>query len=256
MARPLSSLLFLWLAACVLTAARPVLAQPVPKGVAVERLAVDRPVAGGWPGGALEDPTPGARLTLEAGERIAVWVEGEARAREPDAGPVPVGEAAAGEVVARFAGGRWFAWPREPVVWTAPAPGELVFALNGTPSHELEGDAEVTAARLGGPDEPPPDGFAAPTVTMERTADGIEVGYRDRAGFGLDRKSLRFVVATSQGVVYHLASWVDPGPLTTVLPMPPPGIPLPPGIHTLSVTITDRIGNEARPATLVFDAAR
>lgn len=194
-------------------------------------------------------------MTLVAGERIAVWVEGGARAGKPEAGPAPVGEAALGEVVARFGGGRWFAWPREPVVWTAPDVGDLLFALNGASSHRLEGDADVAVVRLGRPGEPPPAVFPAPVVTLDRTAGGIEARYRDRAGFGLDVRTLRFVVTTSRGVVYHLASWVPPGPGATVLPLPPPGIPLPPGIHTLSVTITDRIGHAAPPATLLFDAA-
>lgn len=255
MIRPPAPLLSLSVIGLVILAARPAWAQGVPGGVTTERLVVDRPAGEEWPGGAAGDLARGARLALAGGERIAVWVEGEVRATDPDAGPVPVGEAAPGEVVARFGEGRWFAWPREPVVWTAPGPGELVFALNGTPSHRLEGDAGLTVARLGGPDDPPPDGFPAPTVTAERTADGIEVRYRDRAGFGLDVKTLRFVVATSRGTVYRLASWVPPGPAATALPMPPPDLPLPPGIHTMSVTVTDRIGNDALPAKLVFDAA-
>jgi hypothetical protein len=195
-------------------------------------------------------------VALSAGERIAVWVEGRARANDPEAAPVPVGEAGLGEVVARFGGGRWFAWPREPVVWTAPGTGELVFALNGHPSHRLEGDADAALVRLGEPGDAPPEGFAAPAVTLERTPDGIAVRYRDRAGFGLDVKTLRFVLVTSRGTRYHLAPWVPPGPGLTNLPLPPPDIPLPPGVHTLSVTITDRVGSEAPPAALVFDAAQ
>lgn len=195
-------------------------------------------------------------MRLGHGERIAVWVEGRARAEDPGAAPVPVGEAALGEVVARFGGGRWFAWPREPVVWTAPGTGQLVFALNGHPSHRLDGDADVALVRLGRPGEAPPEGFAAPAVTLERTSGGIRVRYRDRAGFGLDVKTLRFVLVTSRGIRYHLAPWVPPGPGLTALPLPPPDIPLPPGIHTLSVTITDRVGTEAAPASLVFDATQ
>lgn len=242
--------------AAVVLAAGPAFGQSLPEGVRAERLAVDRPAVGERPGGAVADLASDAAVALDAGERIAVWVEGDVRVDDPDAGPVPVGEAAPGEVVARFGPGRWFAWPSQPVVWTAPAPGELVFALNGTPSHGLNGDADVTVARLGGHGEPPPAGFPAPAMSLERTAAGIEVRYRDRAGFGLDVKTLRFVVATSRGTVYHLASWAPPGSGATALSMPPPGIPLPPGIHTLSATITDRVGNEALPATLVFDAAQ
>ncbi|MGH7556536.1 MAG: hypothetical protein ACREMD_01885 [Gemmatimonadota bacterium] len=243
-------------AAALMAIADPGFAQSVPEGVSALRLAVDRPADGASPGGGVDDRAGGARVKLAAGERIAVWVEGQARANDPHAAPVPVGEAAVGEVVARFGAGRWFAWPRKPVVWTAPEAGDLVFALNGHPSHRLEGEADIALARLGGPGEPLPEGFAAPTVTMERSPDGIEVRYRDRAGFGLDVKTLRFVLVTTRGIRYHLASWVPPGPSTTVLPIPPPDIPLAPGIHTLSVTITDRVGNKAPPATVVFDAVQ
>jgi hypothetical protein len=52
-----------------------------------------------------------------------------------------------------------------------------------------------------------------------------------------------------------MAPWSPIGPEATVLPLPPPGIALPPGIHRLSVTVTDRVGRDAPPATIVFDAA-
>lgn len=240
-----------WVAAVMLAvtlAAGPGFAQTFPAGVPTERLEVDRPAGGAG--------SSGASVALAEGERIAVRVAGAARAGDPDAAPAPVGEAALGEVVARFGASRWFAWPREPVVWTAPEAGELVFALNGRPSHRLEGEAEVVLARLGRPGMPPPVGFPPPAVTLERVASGIEVRYRDRAGFGLDVKTLRFVVRTARGIEYHLRSWVAPGAGATVLPLPPPGISLPPGIHTLSVTITDRLGGRAPPASLVFDAVQ
>ncbi|MGH7563855.1 MAG: hypothetical protein ACREK5_05480, partial [Gemmatimonadota bacterium] len=114
---PIIAVLF---AASLVGAADPGFAQGVPDGISVERLAVVRPAEGESPGGGVGDPAGPARATLAAGERIAVWLEGQARANAPGAAPVPVGEAALGEVVARFGAGRWFAWPRKPVVWTAP----------------------------------------------------------------------------------------------------------------------------------------
>ncbi|MGH7544311.1 MAG: hypothetical protein ACREK7_10270, partial [Gemmatimonadota bacterium] len=151
--------------------------------------------------------------------------------------------------------GRWFAWPREPVVWTAPATGRLDFALNGSTVHELEGEADLVLVRLGGPGSPPPEAFPPPSVTLERVTGGVEARYRDVAGFGLDPKTLRFTVETSRGIRIQMAPWSPVGPAATVLPLPPPGIPLPPGIHRLSVTVTDRVGRDAPPATIVFDAA-
>lgn len=239
----------------LLTLSRTSPAQEIPSGVARESLVVDRPAVGEWPGGGSQDPAGAGGPTLAAGERIAVWVRGAARAADPEAAPLPVGEARPGEVVARFAGSRWFAWPGEPVVWTAPAPGRLDFALNGSTAHELDGAAELVLIRLGGPGSPPPEGFLPPAVSLERVTGGVEARYRDRAGFGLDSKTLRFTVETARGVRIQMAPWAPVGAEATVLPLPPPGIALPPGIHRLSVTVTDRVGRDAPPATIVFDAA-
>ena len=230
-------------------------AQEIPTAVARETVVVERPAVGEWPGGGWEDPAVGNGPALTAGERIAVWIRGAARAGDPGAAPLPVGEAGPGEVVARFAGGRWFAWPRDPIVWTAPGPGRLEFALNGSTAHELDGTADVVVVRLGGPGDPPPAGFPPPWVGLERVTGGVEARYRDRAGFGLDPKTLRFTVETARGVRIQMAAWSPVGREATVLPLPPPGVPLPPGIHRLSVTITDRVGRDASPATIVFDAA-
>jgi hypothetical protein len=230
-------------------------AQEIPAGVARETLVVERPAVGDWPGGGSGDPAVGDGASLTTGERIAVWIRGAARVGEPGAAPLPVGEAAPGEVVARFAGGRWFAWPRDPVVWTAPAPGRLDFALNGSTAHELDGVADVVLVRLGGPGSPPPEWFPPPWVGLERVAAGVEARYRDRAGFGLDTRTLRFTIETARGVRIQMAPWSPVGREATVLPLPPPGIALPPGIHRLSVTVTDRVGRDAAPATIVFDAA-
>lgn len=243
------------IAVAILASAASAAAQVIPSGVEGETLVVDRPAMGEWPGGGWAGPDGEGGPTLTAGERIAVWTRGAARADDPEAGPLPVGEAASGEVVARFAEGRWFAWPREPVIWTAPTEGRLDFALNGSTAHGLEGEAEVILVRLGGPGSAPPDAFPAPSVTLERVADGIEARYRDRGGFGLDTKTLRFTVETERGDRIQMAPWAPVGREATVLPLPPSGIALPPGIHRLSVTITDRVGRDAPPATIVFDAA-
>lgn len=230
-------------------------AQEIPAGVARETWIVDRPAVGEWPGGGWEAPAAGGGPTLAAGERIAVWIRGAARAADPGAAPLPVGEARPGEVVARFGGGRWFAWPEEPVVWTAPATGRLDFALNGSTAHDLDGAADVVVVRLGGRGSAAPEAFPPPSVTLERVTGGVEARYRDRSGFGLDPKTLRFTVETARGVRIQMAPWSPIGPEATVLPLPPPGIALPPGIHRLSVTVTDRVGRDAPPATIVFDAA-
>ena len=234
---------------------RPATSQEIPTGIPRETLVVDRPAVAEGAGGGREAAAVEVGPALAAGERIAVWTVGEAHAADPGAAPLPVGEARPGEVVARFSGGRWFAWPREPVIWTAPEPGRLDFALNGSSEHRLEGEADLVLVRLGGPGSAPPGACPPPSVTLERVAGGVEARDRDRAGFGLDLKTLRFTVETSRGVRIQMAPWAPVGRESTILPLPPPGIALPPGIHSLSVTVTDRVGRDAPPATIVFDAA-
>lgn len=222
--------------------AAPLAAQPPPASAPAETLRV----AAGSP----EAPA----IALAGGERVAVWTDSDVRLAAPEAGPPPVAEGAPGELIARFAGSGAFAWPREPVVWTAPRTGRLVFGLNTWPAHGARGEARVLVVRLGAAGRPPPAGFATPWVELARVPGGVVVRYRDGAGFGLDRKSLRLTLTTAHGTRVRLAPWAEPAAAETTLPLPPPGVPLPSGIHTLSATIADRLGNEAPPATITFDA--
>lgn len=195
-------------------------------------------------------------IALSSGERLVVWVENRVRTARPRAASLPVPEALAGEVVARFQGGARFAWPLEPAVWAAPREGRLSFGLNGTVAHQMTGAAQIIVARLGVDPSPTQKMFAPPSLTLERTVGGVKAHYADRAGFGLDLAALRFRLITAQGAIFHLASWVPAGERETTLPLPPPGVPLPAGVHTLEATITDRLGNDAPSATLTFDSAR
>ncbi len=199
---------------------------------------------------------PEPEISLATAERLVVWVENRVHIDRPRAGSLPVREAMAGDVVARFQGGARFAWPLEPVVWTAPRVGRLSFGLNGTAAHGMTGSADVIVARLGAGSSPAQEAFAPPTLTLERTGGGVKAHYADRAGFGLDLAALRFTLITAEGVTFHLASWVPAGVRETTLPLPPPGVPVPAGVHTLEATITDRVGNNAPPATLTFDSPR
>ncbi len=183
-------------------------------------------------------------------------MEGKVRVANSGAGPGPVGEAPIGDVIARFEGGRWFAWPRERFVWTAPRAGELALALNGRSAHGIEGAVEVVMIRLGPLGSPARVAFEPPTITLDRVSGGVRARYADRAGFGLDSKSLRFTLTTAHGGLFHLGSWVTGGKRETVLPLPPPGVSLPAGVHKLTGTITDQVGNDAPPATLTFDAVQ
>ncbi|HUP02262.1 MAG TPA: hypothetical protein VM737_12200 [Gemmatimonadota bacterium] len=201
-------------------------------------------------------PPSRGSLRLATGEAVAVWILGGARVPDPGAGPGPVGEAAAGEVIARFGDSGWFAWPLEPVVWTAPRPGMLEFALNLWPGHGDGDSARVVLVLLGAPADPTRHAFPPPSVFLERVPGGVRARYSDRAGFGLDTRSLRLTLTTARGTVYRLGPWVRPGPQATTLPLPPPEVPLPAGIHTLTATIEDRVGNAAPAAKITFDAVQ
>jgi hypothetical protein len=197
----------------------------------------------------------GARpaVTLAAGERIAVRVESEVDVGDRDVGPGPVGDAAVGDVIAHFGTSGAFAWPAEPTVWTAPEGGALTFDVNAYPAHRARGAARIEVLRLGGLDAPPPAGFEPPILQLDRVPGGARARWSDRAGYGVEPATLLLELTTSHGTVYRLDSWVRPGPAEVTLPLPPPGLALPPGIHTLTATIEDRLGTPSPPSTIRFD---
>jgi hypothetical protein len=203
---------------------------------------------------AATDATPVAPIVrLAAGERIAVRVESDIEVGEREVGPGPVVDAAVGEVVARFGESGAFAWPRTPVVWIAPDAGELAFDVNAYPAHRARGEAEITVLRLGPLGAPPPPGFDPPLLQLDRAPGGVRARWSDRAGFGVEPATLVFELTTSHGTLYRLDSWVRPSPSEVTLRLPPPGLVLPPGVHTLTATIEDRLGSASPPSTIRFD---
>lgn len=199
------------------------------------------------------DSGPAPAVRLAAGERIAVWVDSDIQVGDRDAGPAPVPDAAVGEVVARFGTSGSFAWPGRPTVWIAPAAGALAFDVNARPAHRARGTAEVAVLRLGPVGAPPPSGFERPILQLDRVAGGVRARWADRAGFGVEPATLAFELTTAHGTVYDLGPWVRPGRNEATLPLPPPGLALPPGVHTLTAIIEDRLGGESPPATIRFD---
>lgn len=227
----------------------PLRAQGLPDGLAADTLRV----------AATTSPDHRAvsyATALAAGDRLAVWIRNDVQVGDPAAGRGPVADAAPGEVIARFGGSGWFAWPTRPVIWTAPGAGALAFAINGHAAHRLEGAARLIIAPLGATGSGRERAFPPPRIALERVAGGVRASYSDGAGFGLDRRSLAATVTTAHGTVYRLAAWGVTGATESVLTLPPPGIPLPAGVHTLSVTIADRLGNPSPPATMAFDAVQ
>jgi hypothetical protein len=197
--------------------------------------------------------TPMALVRLAAGERIAVRVESDIEVGEREVGSGPVVDAAVGEVIARFGDSGAFAWPRTAVVWIAPDAGELAFEVNAYPAHRARGEAEITVLRLGPLGAPPPPGFEPPLLQLDRAAGGVRARWSDRAGFGVEPATLLFELTTSHGTLYRLDPWERPGPSEVTLRLPPPGLVLPPGVHTLTATIEDRLGSESPPSTIRFD---
>lgn len=230
-----------WISAlAALALAAPAAAQSPPPGVPTEMLRISA-------GAGIEAaPVVWPRM-LAAGESVVVWVEGRVRAGVPDAGGLPVPDAPAGALVARFGASGAFAWPDGPVVWTAPAAGALAFGVNARAAHSPEGELRVVIARL----EAARSAFPPPEVRLERSGPSIRVAWRDRAGFGVDRRTLALWLEDAHGTRYRLAAWAPAGEGVAVLPLPPP-VDLPPGIHTLSAEITDRLGSAGRSSSIRF----
>lgn len=198
-------------------------------------------------------PSVAYARTLAVGERIAVWVENDVEIGRPGLEDRPVPDATLGAVVARFEGSGVFGWPERPFAWTAPGSGRLVFGINAYGAHEPRGRARVVVVPLGPPGSEAPLAFPPPSIELERVPQGIVARYADRAGFGIVPSTLRLTVTTNRGIEHQLAPWATPGPRDTFLELPPPGVTLPPGVHALSATVEDWLGNAALPARLVFD---
>jgi hypothetical protein len=164
-----------------------------------------------------------------------------------------VREAVVGELIARFGSSGAFAWPAEPTVWIAPAAGALAFDINAWPAHRARGRAQVEVLWLGPLGAPPPAGFEPPILQLDRAPGGARARWSDRAGFGVEPATLLLELTTSHGTVYRLDAWARPGAVEVLLPLPPPGLVLPPGVHTLTATIEDRLGTKSPPSTIRFD---
>lgn len=193
-------------------------------------------------------PVPWPR-SLAGGDRLLTWVDSDVRIGEPEAGGRPVPDAPVGAVVARFDSGGPFAWPDEPTVWSAPSSGSLAFGINARAAHRPRGAARVVLVPL---TDRVRRAYPPPAIGVRRAEGGLEVRFRDRAGFGLDRRSLAFHLTTSRGTRYRLAAWAPVGRGRVVLPLPPP-ISLSPGVHEMRAEIHDLLGNVGRSGVVRFD---
>jgi hypothetical protein len=200
----------------------------------------------------LDEPVP-YPAELATGERLVIEVEGAVSAggRDPaGAGIDP------GALIASFAGGPAFLVGTGRLLWTAPAAGQLVFAVEPDPSRRLSGDYRLRVLPIGPRGDPRQREFPPPRIAfLPRTAGGplLALRYEDRAGFGLDLKTLQLILDAEGGERVVLTPYVTTDPAGAVLRELPPDVRIPPGVHRVRATIGDALGNVAPPAEVFLD---
>ncbi|MFN2433360.1 MAG: hypothetical protein ABR599_11210 [Gemmatimonadota bacterium] len=199
-------------------------------------------------------PVPYA--SLEEGERVIVEVEGGVR------GPASAlaGGIRPGALVGLFEAGPPFlvavpATEGTRLLWTAPADGRLAFAVEPAGAGELSGGYDLRITELGRRGDARQRRFPAPWIGfLPRTPDAlVTLAFEDRAGFGLDRRTLKVFLDTERGRRFVLSDAFDIGARGARLTALPPEVVLPPGVHRVSATIGDALGNTSPPAMIFLD---
>jgi hypothetical protein len=210
--------------------------------------------AGAWR--ALQVPAGGAPaalpLALAAGDRLVIEAEGRVAGAVADS----AGGIGAGALVGRFAGGPPFLIGTGSLVWSAPSEGELAFDVMPRAGRRLTGAYTVRVLAIGPRDDPRQRSFPAPSIAfLPRTVGGpfLAVRYADRAGFGLDLKTLKVILDTAAGQRFVLSSGFVTEPAGATLAAPPPDVALPPGVHRVRATIGDALGNVSPAAEIFLD---
>jgi hypothetical protein len=207
---------------------------------------------------------------LEEGERLVIEIEGEVRGFRSDS----LGGIAIGALVASFNGGPMFLMgptpelregiragdegrrnPGRTLLWTAPAPGSLAFAVAQDPAGSLSGGYRLRIESVGRRGDPRQGRFLLPTIAFSlRTEDAfLDVTYADRSGFGLDRKTLKVILDSELGERVVLSPYFEPRPGGATLRRLPPHLRLPPGVHRVTATIADALGNVSPQAENFID---
>lgn len=199
----------------------------------------------------LGDPVP-YPADLATGERLVIEVEGGAGGGGRD----PAGGIDPGALIASFAGGSAFLVGTERLLWTAPAAGRLVFAVEPDPSRRLTGDYRLRVLPIGPRGDPRQRDFPPPRIAfLPRTAGGplLALRYEDQAGFGLDLKTLQVILDAESGERVVLTPYVTADPAGAALREVPPSVRVPPGVHRVRATIGDALGNAAPLAEVFLD---
>jgi hypothetical protein len=194
----------------------------------------------------------GLPFELARGDRLLIEAHGSVSGAVAD----PAGGIGAGDLVGRFASGPPFLVGTGPLVWSAPSAGELAFDVMRRSGRTLDGGYTVRVLAIGPRGDPRQSAFPAPTIAfLPRTAGGpfLALRYADRAGFGLDLKTLTVVLDADAGQRFVLSSGFDAEPTGASLMAPPPEVVLPPGVHRVRATIGDALGNVSAPAEIFVD---
>jgi hypothetical protein len=204
---------------------------------------------------------------LGAGDRLLIEAEGDVVVEPPADDdvrePAVRGDISRGALVAVFAGGSPFPIGREPLLWAAPAPGRLGFAVQGGESGRTRGGYTIRVIPLGPRGDARQRRFPAPVARFLPRREGgplLELVLADRSGLGLDRGTLRVFLDTRDGERVVLTPWfeVNDGPegadsLDARLRTLPADAGVPPGLHRVTATVADALGNESAPATVYLD---
>lgn len=199
----------------------------------------------------LGEPVP-YPADLATGERLVIEAEGGVGAGERD----PAGGIDPGALIASFAGGPAFLVGTGRLLWTAPAGGRLAFAVEPDPSRRLGGDYRLRVLSIGPRGDPRQRDFPPPRIAfLARTSGGplLALRYEDRAGFGLDLKTLQVILDAESGERVVLTPYVMADRTGAALRQLPTDVRIPPGVHRVRATIGDALGNAAAPAEVFLD---
>lgn len=189
------------------------------------------------------DLAPGDRLVLESKGSVDGFAA-------DSSGAIP-----GGALVARFEDGPPFLVGTGRLLWTAPRAGRLAFSVEQRGAGDVSGGYDVRVTPLGPPGDRRQRGFPPPTLRFlpASKAAVLALAYEDRAGFGLDLRSLKVFLDTRDRRRVVLSPYFTVGSDRAVLRALPSDVDVPAGLHSVTATIADALGNVSAPAVVFLD---
>jgi hypothetical protein len=191
-------------------------------------------------------------IQLAPGDRLVIEAYGSVEGAAPDT----AGDIFPGALVGSFAGGPPFLVGTGRLLWSAPSGGRLAFDVKQRAGRKLEGGYTVRVLAIGPRGDPRQRGFPPPSIAfLLRAAGGpiLAVRYADRAGCGLDLKTLQVILDSDAGERFVLSAGFMAEADGATLPALPPDAQLPPGVHRVRATIGDALGNVSPAAEIFLD---